>query len=52
MSLDRPLVPLPAFFDDFATSMSYLGRRAERDGVDLALPVLGRRTDPFRNLRE
>ncbi|MGW0038850.1 MBL fold metallo-hydrolase [Gordonia sp. NPDC003376] len=45
--LDRPLVPLPEFFDDFTTSMEFLTARADREGVRLELPVLGRVTDPF-----
>ncbi|MER7694463.1 MBL fold metallo-hydrolase [Streptomyces sp. NPDC097610] len=45
--LDRPLRPFPAFFDDFTATMSFLTRKAERTGVALALPVVGRRADPW-----
>nr|EMP10239.2 metallo-beta-lactamase [Gordonia sp. NB41Y] len=45
--LDRPLTPLPEFFDDFTTSMEFLTSRADGEGVRLELPVLGRVTDPF-----
>ena len=48
VSLERPPRPLPVLFDDFATTMDFLSRRARATGVDLALPVLGRHTDPFR----
>ncbi|MFL1426862.1 MULTISPECIES: MBL fold metallo-hydrolase [unclassified Nocardiopsis] len=48
VSLDRPPRPLPALVDDLGTTLGFLSRRAGAVGVDLALPVLGRRTDPFR----
>ncbi|MFJ6436173.1 MBL fold metallo-hydrolase [Streptomyces sp. NPDC091416] len=46
-SLDRPLRPLRAFLDDFTATMEFLTRKAASDGVALALPVLGRRADPW-----
>ncbi|WP_240799093.1 hypothetical protein [Streptomyces sp. A0958] len=45
--LDRPLRPFRAFLDDFPATMDFLTRAAERTGVALALPVLGRRADPW-----
>ncbi|MFD6856289.1 MBL fold metallo-hydrolase [Rhodococcus sp. NPDC060090] len=48
VGLDRPLVPFPSFFDDFTVTMEFLTQRAAADGVEVAMPVLGRRTDPFR----
>ncbi|MEU1365402.1 MBL fold metallo-hydrolase [Streptomyces sp. NPDC005803] len=45
--LDRPLRPFRAFLDDFTVTMDFLTRKAERAGVALALPVLGRRADPW-----
>lgn len=45
--LDRPLRPFRAFLDDFAAGMGFLTRKAASDGVALALPVLGRRADPW-----
>ncbi len=48
LSLDRSPRPLPGVFDDFATTMEFLSRRSRTDRVELVLPVLGRRTDPFR----
>ncbi|MFJ2092676.1 MBL fold metallo-hydrolase [Streptomyces sp. NPDC087901] len=45
--LDRPLRPFRAFLDDFPATMDFLTRRAERAGVSLALPVVGRRADPW-----
>ncbi|MFD8686589.1 MBL fold metallo-hydrolase [Streptomyces sp. NPDC059651] len=46
-SLDRPLRPFRAFLDDFPTTMDFLTHKAAHAGVSLALPVLGRRTDPW-----
>lgn len=48
VSLSRPLVPFPAFFDDFDATMEFLALRCALEDVSLGLPVLGRRTDPFR----
>ncbi|NUS13592.1 MAG: MBL fold metallo-hydrolase [Streptomyces sp.] len=45
--LDRPLVPLPRFADDFAASMDFLLHRAAGAGVDVALPAAWRPADPF-----
>ncbi|MFI0723184.1 MFS transporter [Streptomyces sp. NPDC021224] len=45
--LDRPPVPLPRVADDLAVSMDFLLRRGDADGVDVALPVAWRATDPF-----
>lgn len=45
--LDRPLRPFRAFLDDFPATMDFLTRTAARTGVSLALPVLGRRSDPW-----
>lgn len=45
--LDRPLRPFRAFLDDFTACMNFLTRKAESDGVALALPVMGRRADPW-----
>ncbi|MER6081334.1 MBL fold metallo-hydrolase [Streptomyces sp. NPDC001833] len=45
--LDVPLRPFPAFFDDFTTTMEFLTRQAEREGIALALPVLGQRAAPW-----
>lgn len=45
--LSRPLVPLPRLADDFAASMRFLLDRAAATGVELALPVPWRPTDPF-----
>jgi L-ascorbate metabolism protein UlaG (beta-lactamase superfamily) len=45
--LSRPLVPLPRLADDFAGSMDFLLRRAAATGVEVALPVPWRPTDPF-----
>ncbi|MQY13257.1 hypothetical protein SRB5_34000 [Streptomyces sp. RB5] len=45
--LDRPLVPLPRIADDFGVSMDFLLDRAEAEGVEVALPVAWRRTNPF-----
>ncbi|WP_326733673.1 MBL fold metallo-hydrolase [Streptomyces sp. NBC_01022] len=45
--LDRPLRPFRAFLDDFPATMGFLTRKAESTGVSLALPVMGRRTEPW-----
>ncbi|MEU1469990.1 MBL fold metallo-hydrolase [Streptomyces sp. NPDC005761] len=45
--LDRPLRPFRAFLDDFTATMEYLTRKADAEGVALALPVVGRQTDPW-----
>ena len=45
--LDRPLLPLPAPFDDLAASLRWLERRADADGVRLSLPVPWQLTDPW-----
>lgn len=45
--LDRPLRPFRAFLDDFTATMDFLTRKAASEGVALALPVLGRRADPW-----
>ncbi|WP_393063103.1 MBL fold metallo-hydrolase [Streptomyces sp. LN549] len=45
--LDRPLRPFRTFLDDFPVTMDFLTRKAERAGVSLALPVIGRRADPW-----
>ena len=49
ISLDHPPRPLPRLVDDLGSTLDFLAGRAEDEGVDLALPVLGRRTDPFRS---
>ncbi|HJE58816.1 MAG TPA: MBL fold metallo-hydrolase [Nocardiopsis listeri] len=48
ISLNHPPRPLPRLVDDLGSSLDFLSGRARDEGVDLALPVLGRRTDPFR----
>lgn len=48
ISLKQPPRPLPRVVDDLGSTLDFLSRRAEDEGVDLALPVLGRSTDPFR----
>lgn len=48
VSLDHPPRPLPRLADDLGSTLDFLSERAENAGVDLALPVLGRHTDPFR----
>jgi L-ascorbate metabolism protein UlaG (beta-lactamase superfamily) len=45
---DAPLKPLP--FDDFARSVQRIRCRADRDGVDMVLPVVWAVTNPFENL--
>jgi L-ascorbate metabolism protein UlaG (beta-lactamase superfamily) len=45
--LERPLRPLPGFADDFGCAMDFLTREAAAAGVTVALPVLGRGSDPF-----
>lgn len=45
--LDRPLRPFRAFLDDFTATMDFLTRKAATEGIALALPVLGRRADPW-----
>jgi L-ascorbate metabolism protein UlaG (beta-lactamase superfamily) len=46
-SLDRPLRALPYAGDDLDTTMGVLSRLADRDGVDLHLPTVWRREDPW-----
>ncbi len=46
--LDRPLRALPYAGDDLDVTMRVLGRLAERDGVELHLPQVWRREDPWR----
>jgi L-ascorbate metabolism protein UlaG (beta-lactamase superfamily) len=45
-SLDKPLRPIPFF----AKGMRHILRRAADDGVQVRLPVLWKRTDPFAGL--
>lgn len=46
--LDKPLRALPFVADDLDVSMRILGRLAREDGVDLHLPSLWERADPWR----
>lgn len=46
-SLDEPLRALPYAADDLDVSMQVLSRLAADDGVDLHLPTLWQRTDPW-----
>ena len=48
--LDRPLRPLPYAFDDMRTSLDVLTACARRDRVDLQLPTLWRRADPWADM--
>lgn len=46
--LHKPLRALPRAVDDLDVSMRVLGGLADRDGVDLHLPTLWQRSDPWR----
>lgn len=48
--LDEPLQALSYAFDDMRTSVDALNACARRDGVDLELPTLWRRVDPWVEL--
>ncbi|WP_415973903.1 MBL fold metallo-hydrolase [Rhodococcus sp. 077-4] len=45
--LDEPLQALPYAFDDMRASIDVLSTCARRDGIDLELPTLWRRADPW-----
>ncbi|WP_374230330.1 MBL fold metallo-hydrolase [Rhodococcus sp. ARC_M12] len=45
--LDEPLQALPYAFDDMSASIDVLNVCARRDGIDLELPTLWRRADPW-----
>ncbi len=45
--LDKPLRALPYAADDLDVSMQALSRLAAADGVDMHLPTLWRRADPW-----
>lgn len=48
--LDRPLVPLRRFADDLDVTMPYLVSRCAEAGIELAMPVAWRLTDPVAGL--
>jgi L-ascorbate metabolism protein UlaG (beta-lactamase superfamily) len=48
--LDRPLVPMPAFVDDFEATLDSLRTAAARGGVDVRVPTAWQPTDPFLDL--
>lgn len=48
--LDRPLVPMRRFADDFDVTMRFLADQCRRSGVDLMLPVAWQTTDPLAGL--
>ncbi|MQY20127.1 MBL fold metallo-hydrolase [Nocardia macrotermitis] len=49
--LDQPLRPLPYFADNFDATMDLLLPLAQRDDVDVVLPVAWEPTDPHDGLR-
>ncbi|WP_067682253.1 MBL fold metallo-hydrolase [Nocardia miyunensis] len=50
VGLDRPLRPLPYFADRFDVTMAMLLPLAQRDGVEVVLPVAWDATDPHGEL--
>lgn len=45
-------VPLfPPFFDNFDTTMDFLNDKAKKDNVDVRIPILWAKTDPFEGLQ-
>lgn len=49
-SLDAPLVPMPRLIDDFDASMRFLIERGRVSEVDVRLPPVWTRFDPFARL--
>ena len=49
-SLERPLVPLPYWADDFDKTWSFLMKKQQADGVEVLLPEPFLQIDPFDGL--
>lgn len=49
--LDKPLRPLPYAGGSLPVAMDWLLNLAERDDVEVMLPILWQPTDPFKNFR-
>ncbi len=47
IGLDRPLRPMPNLADRFDLTMDRLLPLADRDGVEVVIPVAWEPTDPF-----
>lgn len=45
--LDRPLKPFPRRFDDLDVTLDFLRQRCHADAIDLRLPRVWQRADPF-----
>lgn len=50
LALDQPLQAMPDLLDDVPASLDFLIARAGQQGVDLRMPVLWQKTDPFGGL--
>lgn len=50
LPLDQPLVPLPYIGDDFATTLDFLARKRESEGIEVLIPEPFVQLDPFDDL--
>lgn len=48
--LSQPLVPMPAFIDDFGSTLDYLEAHKQAEGVDYVIPRTWLAFDPFEGL--